>query len=259
MGYELGVEVRNFGGRRRLALVHGFTQSAAAWRPFVDGLGDSFEAVAVDAPGHGRSSDVQAGLAEGAAMMAAAVVGAGSGGPASWIGYSMGARYALHVALAHAEAVENLVLVSATAGIDDPGEREARRRSDAEIALRIERDGVESFLDWWLSQPLFSTLAPDAANLQARLGSSPTGLASSLRLAGTGTQQPLWDCLCNLEMPVLVVAGEADAKYRDLARRLVESIGANAQLTVIPGAGHACHLESPGLFLRLVEGWLTKH
>lgn len=256
MGYDLGVDVRNVGGCQRLALVHGFTQSAAAWGAFVDSLGGSVETVAVDAPGHGKSSAVQADLVQGADMMAEAVANAGSGGPASWIGYSMGARYALHVALGHAEVVEKLLVVSATAGIDDPAEREARKRSDADIALRIERDGVESFLDWWLAQPLFATLAPDAANLQARLGSSPAGLASSLRLAGTGTQQPLWDRLGDLDMPVLVVAGETDTKYLDLAHRLVESIGANAELAVIPRAGHACHLECPDLFVRLVEGWL---
>jgi 2-succinyl-6-hydroxy-2,4-cyclohexadiene-1-carboxylate synthase len=257
MRNELWVDVCSGDGRRRVALVHGFTQSAAVWRPFVDGLGGRFETVALDAPGHGLSAGVEAGLVDGAEMMVTAVRQAGSGGPASWIGYSMGGRYALHVALRHPEAVTSLVLVSATAGIDDAAEREARRRSDADIALRIESEGVERFLAWWLSQPIFSSLPAEAANVEARLGSSAAGLASSLRLAGTGTQQPLWEHLGKLTMPVLVVAGELDAKYNALARRLVASIGDNAELAVVPRAGHACHLESPSAFLKLVEGWLT--
>ncbi len=249
--------MRNAPARHRLALVHGFTQSAASWGPFVDSLDDSFETVALDAPGHGRSAAVEAGLVDGAEMMAAAVLKAGSGGPASWIGYSMGGRYALHVALAHPEAVTSLILVSSTAGIDDPDERQARRRSDADVARRVERDGVGDFLAWWLSQPIFSTLPTEAANLEGRMGNSPAGLASSLRLAGTGAQQPLWDRLGNIEVPVLVVAGDLDAKYRDLAHRLVESIGGNAELAVVPDAGHACHLEAPTVFHRLVQRWLT--
>ncbi len=257
MRSELAVQVRNAPSRHRLALVHGFTQSAASWGPFVDGLGGTFETIAVDAPGHGRSAAVEAGLVDGAEMMAAAVFEAGSGGPASWIGYSMGGRYALHVAVSHPETVASLVLVSTTAGIDDPDEREARRLSDADIATRIERDGVGSFLAWWLSQPIFSTLPAEAANVESRLGSSPAGLASSLRLAGTGAQQPLWDRLGNIDVPVLVVAGELDAKYRALAHRLVESIGDNAELAVVPDAGHACHLEAPTVFQKLVQQWLT--
>ena len=240
-----------------MALVHGFTQSAAAWGPFRDSLGDAFETVAVDAPGHGRSAAVQVGLRDGAAMMAEAILGDGSGGPATWIGYSMGGRFALHVALDHPRAVANLVLVSATAGIDDPAERAARRESDGTLAERIEREGVESFLGWWLAQPLFSTLPAGAANLESRLGGSASGLASSLRLAGSGTQEPLWERLGSLGMAVLVVAGELDTKYSGLARRLVDSIGPNTDLVIIPGAGHACHLERPGEFLEAVTTWLA--
>jgi pimeloyl-ACP methyl ester carboxylesterase len=85
------------------------------------------------------------------------------------------------------------------------------------------------------------------------------GLASSLRLAGTGTQEPLWGRLGSLAMPVLVTAGEHDAKFTALARRLVDSIGTNARMAVVPGAGHAAHLEQPEAFLALVRSWLADH
>lgn len=237
-----------------LVLVHGFSQSAAAWWPLVGPLESSFRLVAVDAPGHGGSAAVTADLLSGADLMAAAAPER-----AAWLGYSMGGRYALHVALRHPQAVTRLVLVSTTAGIDDPVERAQRRESDAVLADRVESEGVASFLAWWVGQPLFSTLRPEAARLEERVeAASAEGLASSLRLAGTGSQEPLWEAAGSLSMPVLVVAGELDRKYVGLGRRLVESIGSNAELRVIAGAGHACHLEKPADFLATVTDFLRR-
>jgi 2-succinyl-6-hydroxy-2,4-cyclohexadiene-1-carboxylate synthase len=247
----LYVEERGEGPR--LALIHGFTQSGRAWGPVGDALAAGHRLLALDAPGHGRSSHVEAGLPDGADLMAEAVAG---GGPASWLGYSMGGRYALHAALRHPDLVRRLVLVSATAGIEDPSEREARRLSDERLADRIEAEGVEAFLRWWLSQPLFATLPPEAVQIESRLGGTPAGLASSLRRAGTGTQEPLWGRLHQLRMPVLVVAGGLDPKYRDLAVRLGREIGENATVEIIEDAGHACHLERPERFVEAVTGWL---
>jgi 2-succinyl-6-hydroxy-2,4-cyclohexadiene-1-carboxylate synthase len=225
-----------------VVLVHGFTQTRRAWDPIVERLSDLHTFTVVDAPGHGRSSEVRADLWEGAAQLGQA------GGRAAYVGYSMGGRLALHLALARPDLVERLVLVGATAGIDDDAQRAQRRDGDEALARRIEAEGVEPFVDWWLAQPLFTTLPPDASGRQHRLTNTPAGLASSLRLAGTGSQEPLWDRLSALAMPVLVVAGELDTRYAALGRRLVGTIGKNAELVLIPSAGHACHLERPDAF-----------
>lgn len=243
-----------YGSGPRLVLVHGFTQSGRGWGEIGRALSRTHTVVAVDAPGHGRSAGVEADLGEGAALLAATAEAAGGG--ASWLGYSMGGRYALHVALAYPSLVERLVLVSTTAGIDDPAERRARREWDEGLARRVEGEGVEAFLRWWLSQPLFASLPPGAAGLESRLGGTAAGLASSLRRAGTGNQEPLWTRLEQIGIPVLVVAGQLDTKYVQLAERLVSSIGPNASLAVIGGAGHACHLERPGPFVDAVLAWL---
>ena len=247
----LYVEERGSGSR--LALVHGFTQSGRAWGRVGDALARRYRLLALDAPGHGRSAHVVADLPAGAELMAETVE---PGGPAAWLGYSMGGRFALHVALRRPDLVTKLVVVSATGGIDDPAERSARRHADEALAARIEAEGLEPFLREWLAQPMFSTLAPDQAQLDARREGTAAGLASSLRRAGTGTQEPLWDRLSALDMPVLVVAGGKDEKYRPLAQRLSDGIGANATVQVIEGAGHACHLERPDEFVALVRDWL---
>lgn len=248
---EKPLHVEVWGSGPTVGLIHGFTQSAGSWASLAAGLADRWRLVAVDAPGHGRSAEVRADLWEAAAAIGVAV------GRGAYIGYSMGGRMALHLSLARPDLVDALVLVSATAGMDSPVERAARRASDEELAFRIEAEGVKAFVTWWLSRPLFATLPAPAAVLESRLGGSAAGLASSLRLAGTGTQESLWDRLGELRIPVLVVAGALDAAYTDRARRLAEGIGPGATLRVLPGAGHACHLERPEMFNATVREWLA--
>ena len=235
-----------------VVLVHGFTQNAATWWPLVEPLEQTNRLVALDAPGHGGSAEIEADLAGGADLMVASVPAA-----AAWIGYSMGGRYALHAALRHPGAIRRLVLVSTTGGIDDAEERAARRRSDAALADRVESEGVAAFIAWWAAQPMFSTLNPQAARVEDRVArASAAGLASSLRLAGAGSQRPLWEGLPAIEIPTLVIAGALDKKYVGLSERIVDTVGPNAELHVVPGAGHACHLERPEEFIRTVRDFL---
>jgi len=251
VGPVIHVERRGTGAPR-LVLIHGFTQTGRSWRRVAEALASNHEVVTVDAPGHGDSSGVVAHLWDGAEAIADAT------GPGVYIGYSMGARLALLTALARRGAVEGLVLLGAHAGIDDPAEREARRRRDDDLAASIEHDGVEAFLDGWLAQPLFASLPRDAADVDDRRRNTAAGLASSLRLAGTGVQEPVWDRVHAIDVPVLVLAGEHDAKFRSLGARLTAAIGRNAAFAVVPGAGHAAHLEQPAAFVRIVRAWVAQ-
>lgn len=246
----LAVETEGVGPR--LVLVHGFAQTARCWGAAAHALAADHEVHRVDAPGHGRSDAVRADLADTAALLADL-------GPATYLGYSMGGRMCLEVALRHPGEVAALVLVSATAGIDDADERAARRVSDEALAARLETVGVDAFVEQWLSLPLFAGLPPDGRFDVERRTNTAAGLASSLRLAGTGTQDPSWDRLAALTMPVLVVAGADDPKFTRLARRLTAAIGDRATLAVVPGAGHTVHVEAPDAFLAVVRPWLAAH
>lgn len=245
------LHVETTGRGARLVLVHGFTQTARCWGPLPDDLAADHELVLVDAPGHGGSSSVAADLVTGGRLIAEA------GGPGTYLGYSMGGRFVLHTALERPEQVRGLVLVGATAGIDDPAERAARRAADEARAEQIESIGVSAFLDEWLELPLFAGLTPTTAQREEREVNTPAGLASSLRLAGTGTQQPTWDRLHELDMPVLVVAGAEDAKFVAAGERMAASIGPNATFDTVAGAGHTAHLERPDRFLAILRRWLA--
>lgn len=238
------------GRERRVVLVHGFTQTRRSWDPVLAPLADEHQVVAVDAPGHGLSSHYRVGPWEAARLLGEA------GNEASYVGYSMGGRLVLHLALAAPYLVRRVVLVSATAGISDPHERVARVAADEVVASDLESGGLDAFLDRWLANPLFSTLPHRAAGVEARRENTVEGLAATIRLLGTGVQEPLWDHLATLHMPALVVAGERDEKFAALARRLADGWGGPAEVVVVPGAGHAVHLEQPQAFLEVVLPFL---
>lgn len=246
----VALHVERRGTGPTVALVHGFTQTGRSWGAVADDLARDHRVVLPDAPGHGGSADVRADLDEGADLLVEAV------GPGTYVGYSMGGRLCLHAALRHPAAVRALVLLGATAGIEDPDERAARRAQDAATADRLEAEGLDAFLAGWIAQPLFAGIPPERTGLDDRRRNTVAGLRSSLELAGTGAQAPLWDRLGELSMPVLVLAGEEDARFTALGRRLAEGIP-GADLALVPGAGHAAHLERPEAFLSLVRTWLA--
>jgi 2-succinyl-6-hydroxy-2,4-cyclohexadiene-1-carboxylate synthase len=237
-----------------LVLAHGFTQTGRLWGGFAERLGRR-RLVRVDLPGHAGSDEVRADLDRSGALLLAAGLAAADGDQVDLLGYSLGARVALHAALGAPDRVRRLVLVGATGGIEDRGAREERRRRDEALADELERTGdLEGFLRRWVANPMLATLrAPD---LGERRRNTATGLASSLRLAGTGTQRPLWDELGTLGVPVLVVAGAADLRFCATGGRLADTV-ADGLLSLVPGAGHAAHLEQPVLTGRLVAGFLA--
>ncbi|HUP84325.1 MAG TPA: alpha/beta fold hydrolase [Acidimicrobiales bacterium] len=236
----------------KVVLVHGFTQTRRSWAPLVPRLARHHRVLAVDAPAHGRSADHRTDLAEGANLLGE------TGGCAAYIGYSMGGRLALHLALQRPELVERVVLVGATGGLDTEEERSQRRAADEVLAIELERDGLDAFLERWLANPLFATLPKDPAALEDRRENTVEGLADSLRRTGTGTQEPLWGHLPQLSMPALLVVGERDEKFTVLANRLADGWGGPARVAVIADAGHACHVEQPEAFLDLVMPFLDE-
>ena len=238
---------------RRVVLAHGFTQTARSWETFEQILREQLadvETVAVDLPGHGDAPPpADADLWQSGGRLAT------TGGTGTYVGYSMGGRVALHTALATPDVVQRLVLIGATAGIDDPDERRARREADDRLADRIEAVGVPTFIDEWLANPLFAGLTEATAQRADRLRNTSAGLSASLRATGTGTQTPLWDRLGEIDCPVLVLVGERDAKFTELGRRLVTSLP-DADLVVVSDAGHSVHLEQPEATVAALTNWL---
>jgi 2-succinyl-6-hydroxy-2,4-cyclohexadiene-1-carboxylate synthase len=226
----------------QLVLLHGFTQTGRSWQPVLHALAARYRAVAPDLPGHGAFAERRP------ASFAAcdAYIRTLARERTTLAGYSMGGRVALHAALSLGERVERLVLIGASPGLPDPAERAARAAADAALADRIEANGLEEFVREWGAQPLFAGMPRGIADVAAadRMRNTAPGLAAALRGLGTGAMPSLWYRLGELALPVDLVVGERDAKFRGIAERMA-AVLPDARLHVVPGAGHAVHLEAP--------------
>lgn len=231
--------------------LHGFTQTKESWLPVIESLTVALEATLIDAPGHGESPVDGRTLPHSADDVAECMP------TGVLLGYSMGARIALHTALQHPEKVRGLVLVSGTPGLRSESERADRRRADETLAHHIEEISVSQFIPEWLSNPMFQGLLSQYADIPKRNTNTESGLADSLRYAGTGTQEPLWDLLKNLHMPVLIITGEQDKKFTDIGREMAAEIP-NSEFHVMSDVGHTCHLEDISQFVQIFEEWFLR-
>jgi 2-succinyl-6-hydroxy-2,4-cyclohexadiene-1-carboxylate synthase len=235
-----------------LVLIHGFTQTGRSWQPIAHALAGRYRAAAPDLPGHGDFAERRpASFAACDAYLRALA----DGRPFTLAGYSLGGRVALHAALSLGPVVERLVLIGATPGIADPAERAARAAADAALAERIEAIGIEEFVREWGAQPLFAGVPRGVAELadEDRLRNTASGLAAALRGLGTGVMPPLWDRLGELTIPVDLVVGERDEKFRAIAERMEGALPA-PRLHVVGGSGHAVHLEAPDAVVEVLAG-----
>lgn len=260
-GVGRGLAPASFGD---VLVLHGFTGSAESMASVALGLADFARVARLELVGHGESDAPDEVAAYAMEACAAQIVDAASAlgfERPHLIGYSMGGRAALAAALARPERFASLVLVGATAGIADPGQRSERIAADRALADSIERDGLERFVDAWMAQPLFKSQARLGAEAletarRQRLANRPRGLANSLRGMGAGAQVPLQDRLARFEGPVLLVVGEEDAKFRAIATGLAGALP-RARIELLPDAGHAAHLEAPECFARAVRAFLA--
>ena len=211
-----------------------------------------FTPLCLDAPGHGTNKNGARSLPQCADDIALAMK------PGILVGYSMGARMALHVALLHPHMVSQLVLISGTPGLKTQSERAARQKSDNELAERIETIGLSAFIDEWLALPMFSGLSSETNQRSDRLRNTEQGLADSLRFAGTGTQEPQWSNLQQLSIPVHLIVGERDEKFTAISEEMKPLISAS-EMTVVANVGHTVHLEDPATTAQLLDSIILRN
>ncbi len=236
-----------------LVAVHGFTQRGAAFEELERYL--EVPVTAPDLPGHGdepvRSWD-EAVDRIGALLEVRPE-------PPVLAGYSMGGRLALATALRRPDLMCGLILISASPGIEDRQERRARLAADRDLADRIEAVGVEAFVDDWSARAMFAGLARRGrawrqTDRQLRLSNTAAGLAGALRSLGQGAQPDYRPCLGGLGIPVLVIAGERDRRYCDLAAEMSRSIP-GASTAIVRDAGHPVVGERPDAVAEGILAW----
>ncbi len=243
-------------------LLHGFTSSTVEWADFIDRLQGKRRLIAVDLPGHGRTDappDPQRYSMEAVSRDLAELCEALQIGPVHVVGYSMGARLALYLALFWPEWVRSVALESGSPGLKPAEARAARKEADGQLADHIEEEGIPPFVAFWERLPLWASQSrlPESVRTELRhrrLANSARGLANSLRGIGTGAQPSLWWKLPELDRPVLLLCGEEDPKFTEIARLMGAELP-RAEVQIVAEAGHNIHLEQPAVFARLVENF----
>lgn len=261
------LHVRRTGDARSgpaVLVLHGFTGSVESMQGVVEALSARHPVVAIDLVGHGESESpadpARYSMPACVEQLVSALDALGLQRVHA-LGYSMGGRVALSLAVAHPDRVASLLLVGASPGLADARARAERVAADEALAARIEREGLEPFVDHWMSLPLFASQAALGETFLARaraqrLRGDPAGLARSLRGMGTGSMPSLQDRLAGIRCPVCLVAGSRDEKFAALAGWMQARLP-RAQRVLVPGAGHAAHLEDPDAFARVALRFLA--
>ena len=239
-----------------LVLLHGAVCDSRVWRVELESFSDEFTVVAWDAPGCGGSADPHDGfrMGEFADCLVAFIEALDLHRP-HLLGHSWGSTVALEVYRRRPAIVRSLVLVGAYAGwAGSLPEGEVRRR--LELALTFADMGQGDFRPSSMPGLFSDTMPPDRAGELATIMSQIHPVGTRI-MAHALAEADLRDALGAIEIPTLLVYGDADERApMGVARALHDAIPGST-LTVLPGLGHECHLESAASFESAVRPFLS--
>ncbi|WP_010647289.1 2-succinyl-6-hydroxy-2,4-cyclohexadiene-1-carboxylate synthase [Oceanobacillus massiliensis] len=243
-----------------VVLLHGFTGSTATWQDLVDEWDSDYQLITVDLPGHGKTRTPSLATMDDCCNDLDKLFQYLELKSFHMVGYSMGGRTALSFVRLYPDHILSLTLESASPGLALEEERVQRIEKDEHLATRLERDGIESFVDFWEDIPLFDSQRRLPLNVQEkirqeRLSQSPQGLAQSLRTMGTGRQPSCWEVLSTIDKPVLLIVGEFDSKFIHINKKMQNEL-ISGNLIICEDAGHAIHVEKPAVFGKIVSGFI---
>jgi len=263
----LSTFVQTYGTPKEEALLflHGFTGTHATWHPVLEALENDYFIIATDHIGHGQTevpAEVERFSMEEQLKDLREIIRHYGVKHVRLIGYSMGGRIALSFAVKYPSLVKQLIIESSSPGLQTEEERIARRQLDERLATLIEREGIESFVQFWENIPLFDTQKKLPAIQRERirkerLNQRIEGLAGSLRGIGTGSQPSMWEALESLSFPMTCVVGALDEKYVHLAKDM-RAKNKNIEIIEVPATGHAIHVEKPRVFATIIEKQFSK-
>jgi len=249
-----------------ILFLHGFMGDCFEFKTAIAVLSEQFYCVAIDLQGHGQTEAIDRDndhddyyTIQSTANFVIKFLDLLRLERCFLVGYSMGGRVALYLALYFPQYFHRVVLESASAGLRSTKERSDRLAKDRQLAAKLETSDFRLFLENWYQQPIFATLRshPDFPQLLAqRLNNSPAQLAKSLRNLSTGMQPSLWEHLSENEIPLLLLVGDLDLKFVQINRQM-QSLCKYAQLEIMPSCGHNIHFENPIVFIEKVQSFLT--
>jgi 2-succinyl-6-hydroxy-2,4-cyclohexadiene-1-carboxylate synthase len=238
-----------------ILFLHGFLGNRLEFATVISRL-DRFNCISIDLPGHGET---QASWEYSLPNTADSIIENLPVDQANLVGYSMGGRLALYLALNYPDRFPKAVIESGSPGLKTELERAQRIQCDRELANRLEADFDQFLIDWY-NMSLFKSFAahPNFEQiLEQRKKNNPIELARSLKEMGTGMQLSLWEKLKSHRQPLLLMVGEYDRKFIEINQEMV-SLCETAEFAIVPNCGHNVHFEKPGEFVDRVQRFLLK-
>ncbi len=244
-----------------LLFLHGFLGCSSDWKFIAIELASYFHCISIDLPGHGISevnNFRDSYSIENTSRYIVNLLQTNKLEKCNLLGYSMGGRIALYLAVHYPKYFDKIIIESAQPGIENELERNQRIDHDTQISQRLKSIPVSKFLEFWYSQPIFKTLKKhkNFANLiQSRLNNNPQKLAKSIIEIGAGAQPSLWEDLGKIENACLLIAGEFDTKYQTIFSKMYKEIY-SSKFVVIKNSGHNTHYENPDEFIKVIRKFL---
>lgn len=262
--FEINFIEKNPSGKKTILFLHGFTGSASDWDEIFSLLPSNYRLIAIDLPGHGKSSsknEIHFYQEDFLIKIIDKIYEHANSQKIILCGYSMGGRYALTYALKNQNKVENIILESTTAGIENEKQRNERIIADNLLCRMITEKGVETFVDYWMNLDLFESLKrlPEEKYekiIMNKLKNNPVGLINSLNGFGTGRMNSLWNLLYELKLGTMLICGELDKKFVEINKLMSEKIY-GSRFEIIKSAGHNIHLEKPKEFTELFINFIS--
>ncbi|MBW4440539.1 MAG: 2-succinyl-6-hydroxy-2,4-cyclohexadiene-1-carboxylate synthase [Plectolyngbya sp. WJT66-NPBG17] len=236
--------------------LHGFLGSGAEFDPIVAQLPN--RSLTIDLPGHGKTRFSEDYTIANTAAAIVDLLDELEIDQANLVGYSMGGRLGLYLALNYSQRFPAAVIESGSPGLKTQQERLERIQHDRELANQIESN-FDQFLTDWYNQPLFRSIKahPNFEQiLKERSHNNPIELARSLREMGTGMQPSLWKQLQSHHNPLLLIVGECDRKFIALNQEMT-SLCETAEIAIVPNAGHNIHVEQPEWFVDKLKNFFN--
>ncbi len=227
-----------------LVLLHGAPCDSRTWQWMVPDLSRDHTVIAWDGPGFGGSSDIDDSwrAPQFADALAAFIAALGLERP-HLVGHSFGTMVALSLFQRHPAVPASLVLVGGYAGWAGslPPDEVARR-----LEMFVGMAELGEAFDPKSYPGMFSDLIPadrDAALVtMMRENIRP----ATVRAAGhIGAETDLRPVLPTVDVPTLVLHGEADARSPRANAEALHAAISTSQLVVLPRLGHACVVEDP--------------
>ncbi len=252
-----------YGDQSRPAIVflHGFLGNGNSWDKIIPLVSENYYCITIDLPGHGQTlpeDDLHYTMPHCSKLIVRLLDNLGIL-KFSLVGYSMGGRQSLFMAMNYPERIEKLVMESSSPGLKTNKERIERQKSDEKLAQELENAPLEQFLHKWYSQPLFDSLRQNQKTFQKlidkRKKNNPMSLAKSLRFMGTGVSDPLWSKMADLQVPTLLIVGEYDHKFQEIAKDMSTKSNKIA-MSSVADAGHNVHLEQSPKYAQILKSFL---